>query len=261
MSGEVGYRVARGVALLTLSQPAKFNAMTLAMWRAIPVLAARAAADASVRVVLVQGEGQRAFCAGADISQFGSARTGADAAIAYDRDVGLAYAALTECPKPVVAAIAGICFGGGLGLAMACDIRLARADARFRIPAARLGLGYAYANVAMLERRVGLAAASDILFSARVVDAAEALRMAIVGAVFSADDFDAGVTDYVAAIAENAPLSLIAAKRALIEVQKPDALRDVAGANAAVAACFDSADYAEGQRAFAAKRKPAFVGS
>ena len=256
----LGYGVANGLATIVIDQTSKLNAMNFDMWRALPDLAARADADPAVRALVVTGAGERAFCSGADISQFGEKRSGEEAVAAYEEAVSAGLAALAGGEKPRIALIRGICFGGGLALALSCDLRLVAEGARFRVPAARLGLGYAYANVDMMVARIGPGATADILFSARIFDAPEALRLGVATHVWSADRFDAASGAYLADIAANAPLTLSAIKKALTEVARPQGDRDVAGVDAAVAACFASADYDEGRRAFVEKRAPEFRG-
>lgn len=257
----VRYEAEGGIARLVVDQPEKMNAMTYAMWSSLPDHVARAEADAAVRAIVVTGAGERAFCAGADISQFGDIRDGDDATRAYDEAYLGGCAALANASKPSIAVIRGVCFGGGVGLAMSCDIRLARADARFRVPAARLGLGYAYDGIAALVGRLGLGATADLLFSARIVDAPEAQRLGVVNVLFGQDSFEEEAAAYLAAIAGNAPLTLRAVKQALVALAQPEAGRDRSAADAAVAACFSSSDYKEGQRAFKEKRAPAFTGA
>ncbi|MEN9708935.1 MAG: hypothetical protein RIQ68_1343, partial [Pseudomonadota bacterium] len=175
----VDYEVRDGVARLTLHQPQKLNAMSFDMWSALPALVARAVADDKVRAIAVEGAGEKAFCSGADISQFGEKRSSEEAVAAYEEAVRGGLAALAEAQKPTLALIRGICFGGGLALAMSCDLRLVREGARFSIPAAKLGLGYAYNNLDFLVRRIGLGAAADIFYSARQLDAHEAQRLGL----------------------------------------------------------------------------------
>jgi enoyl-CoA hydratase/carnithine racemase len=255
---ELTYRAADGAAHIGIDNRARRNAMTLGMWRSVGDLVARAAADDAVRVIVLRGAGGEAFCAGADISEFAEVRTG-DNVLRYGEAVAAAEQALAHVEKPTLAVIEGICFGGGMALAMSCDLRLAADNARFRIPAARLGLGYSYAAVAALAGKLGRDAVADILFTARILAAAEAGRLGI-ARVVPAADLNAEAAETIAAIAENAPLTMRAVKRALVELGKPESHRDAARAEAAVAACFDSADYREGRTAFLEKRKPRFQG-
>ena len=252
----VDYTVQGGIARLVLHQPARLNAMSFDMWSALPDLVAQAVADERVRALAVEGAGDRAFCAGADISQFGEKRASEEAVAAYEVAVRSGLAALADCEKPTLALVRGICFGGGLALATSCDLRLVRTGARFSIPAAKLGLGYAYNNLDFLVRRIGLGAAADIFYSARQFDAAEAQRLGLASHVWSEDTFDQEAEAYLARMAANAPLTLRALAISFRELAKPEAVRDTARADAAVAACFASEDYAEGRRAFAEKRAP-----
>ena len=258
--GTVRYETENGIARLVLDQPQKMNAMSYEMWASLPDLVARAEADREVRAIVVAGEGGRAFCAGADISQFGEKRDSATETRAYDEAYLQGCAALVQAAKPTIALIRGICFGGGFGLAMSCDLRLARADSRFRIPAARLGLGYAYEGVRMLVAKLGFGPASDLLLSARIITGEEALRLGVVTALWGAESFEQEACDYLARIAGNAPLTLRALKHALSELTRPESERDIAAVEASIAACFSSTDYREGQRAFKEKREPAFTG-
>lgn len=255
------YDVRDGAAVLTLNQPAKMNAMTYDMWRSVPGLIEKAETDPAVRVVVLTGAGDKAFCAGADISQFGEKRTGEEAVKAYEAAVTAGMGAVSNAAKPVVARIKGYAFGGGLALALCCDLRIASSDSRFRIPAARLGLGYAFSNVEALVHRIGLGPASDLLLSARIVDGIEAERLGLVNKMWPVEDFAGKADEYIGAIAVNAPLTLRALKRALSETAKPKNERDRETVDALVAACFTSADYKEGQAAFKEKRTPNFTGA
>jgi len=255
------YTIEGAVARLTITQPARLNAITLAMWRSLPGLVARAEADGSARLIVVQGSGARAFSAGADISQFSQQRSAVEAVRDYEAAVAAAMAALANAGKPTIAHIRGLAFGGGLALALCCDLRLAAANARFRIPAARLGLGYAFTGVEALVARVGLDAAADVLLTARILEGQEAERLGLLTKCWTPEAFEAEADAYIAGIAANAPLTLAALKRALIECRKAPAQRDRAGVDALVEACFRSADYREGQAAFREKREPRFAGA
>ncbi len=246
-------------ARLIIANPAKRNAMNYAMWRAIPDLVAESEADPDIRCIVLTGAGEN-FSAGADISEFGERRSDAAASRAYDEAVKAANAALFNASKPTIALIRGICYGGGVGLALACDLRLASDDARFRIPAARLGLGYSLDNIQLVASRIGAAATADLLFSARVFDAAQAERDGIVRQVFPTDSFAAEAAEFVRLVAGNAPLTLAAVKAALVELAKPEGLRDTDRVREAVARCAASEDYAEGRKAFAERREPEFRG-
>ena len=257
--GQIGYETSHGIARLTLDQPEKLNAMSYDMWLSLAACIKRAEADEQIRVITLTGAGTKAFCAGADISQFQDKRNDPASVQAYEDAVTKAFTALLTANKPIIALIRGICFGGGLALALCCDIRVSDGAARMRIPAARLGLGYAYANIATMVHKIGVNAATDLLLSARIVDAREGQRLGLVNLIFD-EDFTPQAEAYVREIATNAPLTMRAIKTALHELSKPETQRDIATANALVQACFDSADYQEGQAAFAAKRQPEFQG-
>ena len=258
--GRVTLAVEDALATVALDQPARHNAMSLAMWRELQERVEEAVDDERVVAIVVTGAGERAFCSGADISEFGQNRSTPEAGLAYDHVVEAALDALRSVAKPTIAAIRGICFGGGLEIALCCDLRIASSDARFRIPAARLGLGYAYDNVALLADRLGTDAAAEILFTAETLDAEEARRLGILQRIFPYDGFtnDAGV--FAANVAGNAPLVLRAVKRALLEHAKPSGARNLAAVQAAVSRCLASADYREGQTAFRDRREPRFKG-
>ena len=249
-----------GVARIILNAPDKLNAMNLAMWLALGDLCLALAADDSLRVVTIEGAGDRAFAVGADISEFGTTRNSAEAAATYNAAVSRAEEAIEAMPVPTIALIRGFCIGGGLEIAMRCDLRLVREDAQFAITPAKLSLGYGYDGIALLERRLGHATTADLLFSARRMKADEALAKGICDRVFPANRFTDEARAYVTTLAGNAPLSIRAVKAALVDLAKPQAARDPSQARALALACFDSADYQEGQAAFAEKRPPRFGG-
>ena len=184
------------VGWIVFSNPAKFNALTYDMWRALPEALGRFDVDPAVRVVVLAGDGDKAFVSGADISQFEDARSTDDARGKYNQAVERAYHAPSLCAKPVVAKIRGICMGGGLGLAAACGVRLAADDAVFRMPAARLGLGYNFPGIRRFVHMIGAANTADIFYSARKFDAREALRMGFVSQVIPAAAFDRRFAEY-----------------------------------------------------------------
>jgi len=252
--------VADGVGWITFNHPARHNAMSLAMWTGLGVAAEAFALDPAVRVVVLRGAGGRAFVSGADISEFEAHRADAAQKQRYDEIAARGHRALAALATPVIAMIQGHCIGGGLALALSADLRIAAADARFAIPAARLGLGYDYRGVAALARLVGPSVAKDILFSARTLLADEALRLGLVNAVVDPDRLEEHVRQYAARVAGNAPLTVRAAKAAVQAFERYADAQDVPELARMVARCFDSDDYREGRRAFMAKRQPVFVG-
>lgn len=248
------------VGWIIFSNPARLNAMTYEMWQALPKAIAGFDADPAIRVIVLAGDGDKAFVSGADISQFEKARGTEEARNLYNRTVDEAYAAPTLCAKPVVAKIRGICMGGGLGIAASCDVRFAADDAVFRMPAARLGIGYGFTGMRRFVDVLGPMNAADIFFSARKFDAHDALRMGFVSRVISAAQLDAEVAEYCAMIGENAPLSLMTSKAGIREILKDPAARDLSAVQELIEACFASEDYREGRTAFMEKRKPNFKG-
>ena len=256
MTGTIELERRDHVAWLVINDEARHNAMSLAMWHSLAQHVHALEADPQVRVVVLRGAGHNAFVSGANISEFEQVRGSAQATEAYNAAVAAAQSALSNARMPVIAAISGICFGGGMGLALSCDIRYASQDARFRIPAARLGLAYAYDGVRALLQQLRPADLAEVLFAARIFSADQAQQAGMVNTL--CDDVFAHAEATAQAIAGNAPLSVAAAKRAMRDIlagqPESQAMRAMAEA------CFDSADYKEGRLAFAEKRAPVFQG-
>ena len=253
-------------ATITVSNPSKHNAITPEMWQALGEAFSAAERDPSVRVIELTGEGEQAFVSGADIGRFGQSATSAGEHAATERAATISapsnapYLLPLACSKPTVATIRGFCMGGGLGLAAACDIRLCADNAVFRMPAARLGIGYSFEGLGRVIDLIGPANASDIFLSARRFNAAEALRLGFVQQVLPLAEFAAASRAYLTLMAENAPLSLLAMKRSTRAWLQPAAERDMAAVKAAIAACMQSDDHREGKAAFMEKRTPNFQG-
>jgi enoyl-CoA hydratase/carnithine racemase len=258
--GTVHLAVDGAVARITLSNPSRYNAMSLAMWISLADSVATINADPNVRVVLLQGEGEKGFVSGADISEFENRRNSTVAVKSYDEAVAGAITTLTECPIPVVARIHGVCMGGGMSLASACDLRYSARSARFRMPAARLGLGYSAQGMRRMVEILGAARAADIFYTARSFDGVEAERIGFVHAAYDDAKLDEAVEHTVVAIVENAPLTIRTAKLAIRHsLPSPDE-QHVRSIDLAVQTCFESADYVEGRQAFMEKRPPRFIG-
>lgn len=258
--GRIHLSIDGGVARVVIDNPARHNAISLAMWQSLARHLEAAAAHPDVRVLVIRGAGGKAFAAGADISRFESERASKEASDAYNATSAQASELLAGFPRPTIAHITGYCIGGGLALALCCDLRFAETVSRFAIPAARLGLGYGLSGVKRLVDLVGGAAAMDIFFTARQLDAEEALRIGLVNAVLSPGNLEAHVDATVARICANAPLTVAAAKAAVRELAKPAAEQDRQAVDRMVAACFASEDFVEGRRAFLEKRPPRFRG-
>jgi enoyl-CoA hydratase len=250
-----------GVGYLIFNNPERHNAVSLEMWEAASGILEAFAADKDVRVVVLTGAGGKAFVSGADISKFESERSSKEAIDRYNVVVDQANTAIYEFPKPTIAMIRGYCIGGGVGLALCCDLRICSDNSKFGVPAAKLGLGYGFKGIKKLVDVVGPSFAKEIFYTARQFTAAEALQMGLVNRVLPAEELEKYVHDYAATISGNAPLTVNAVKYIVGEVLKDDSARDLKRCDDLVARCFASSDYIEGRKAFMEKRKPAFTGT
>lgn len=242
---------------VTLNRPAKRNCVSLTMWRELAAIFTELGGHRGVRAIVLTGAGGN-FCSGADISEFRAVRATAAAAASYEGAVDAATHAIRDCPKPTIARISGYCVGGGCGLALACDFRIADATARLGIPAARLGIVYGLTDCRLLVALVGLANAKRMLYTGEIFSAREAEAMGLVG--IPDDDIEKATRDFAERLAANAPLSIAGSKLILNGVAFDEVERRHAAIDEAIATAAESRDYREAARAFIAKRAPTFRG-
>ena len=248
------------VGWIVFNQPAKKNAINDAMWRGIPEAMARYDADPEVRCVAFRGMGTEAFASGADISEFAKIRAERASVAKYDDLLDRVLHSIQGSMKPSVAMIYGYCFGGGVEIALACDLRYCGASAQFSIPAAKLGLAYNVEGHKRLLETVGHARAREIMFLGGRYKAEEALDMGLVHRVLPDGSLEQYVDEALEILAQNAPLSIANTKTILEEYAKSVGAPDHERMRAAMERCARSEDYREGRRAFMEKRKPAFKG-
>jgi enoyl-CoA hydratase/carnithine racemase len=251
--GRVGYVI--------FNNPERRNAVSLEMWEATARILEDFGKDDDIRAVVLTGAGDKAFVSGADISKFESERASVEATRAYDVKTAAAFNSIYEFPKPTIAMIRGYCIGGGVGLATCCDLRVCSENSKFAVPAAKLGLGYAYAGLKRLVDIVGQSFAKEIFYTARQFDAQEAYAMGLVNRVVPEAELEAYVRSITDMICANAPLTIKAVKFTVGEILKDESKRDATRVEQMVEACFASRDYTEGRTAFMEKRKPLFTGS
>lgn len=245
---------------ITFNDPARHNAVSFDMWAGLSAALEAFEKDPDIRSVVLTGAGEKSFISGANISQFGALRTSREEVDEYERVSESAQVGLRRFPKATIARVNGYCIGGGAGIALSCDIRVASTDAIFAIPAARLGLGYRFSALQTLVRVVGTANALEIMLTASKMSATEAKERSIVNVVVDSSALDATVDEYLTKINANAPLTMRASKHMIDLLASQRADIDIEAMKEMVRACYASDDYQEGKAAFAEKRQPRFVG-
>ena len=248
------------IGWITFNNPERRNAVSLAMWEALADIVRDFESDKAIRVIVLKGAGDRAFVSGADISEFEEKRSSPETTRTYNDASGKATVALKHVGKPTIAMIRGFCIGGGVSVALSCDMRIASEGAKFGVPAAKLGLGYEAEGVRKLMDVVGPSFAKEIFFTARQFTAQEAVAMGLVNRLVPDGQLETYVRDYAVTIAANAPLTVASIKTIVGEVAKDESARDMVLCQQVVDRCFNSEDYVEGRSAFMAKRKPIFTG-
>lgn len=246
------------IATVTLSQPGKLNAMTMPMYETLGRIMDALSADEGVRCVVLRGAGDRAFCPGSDITEFGETRTGKDQVRDYARITNAAILKVRECRHPTIALIKGVCVGGGMEIASLCDIRICGESCRFGIPINRLGLTVDYDELIMLTDLIGKRRTLEMLLEGQIFGAAEAVRIGLVTRAVADEEVEDNVYATAEHIAETAPLVNRLHKKFLRRLDDPRPLTQEEREEAF--SCFETDDYRIGQAAFAEKTKPRFVG-
>lgn len=253
-------RVKDGVGYITFNNPEKHNAVSIEMWDALEQILDGFRSSKDIRVIVLNGAGGKAFVSGADISKFDKERSSKEAVLSYNKRTQKVYENLETFPKPTIAMIDGYCIGGGLNLAVCCDIRICSEKSKFAMPAAKLSLGYPFSSIKRLFDVMGPGMAKHFMFTAEKISASEALACGLVQKLVSEESIDSYVKDYALNIANNAPLTIKAMKQIGVEISKNSDERDLLLCEKLASACFDSEDYKEGRKAFMEKRKPNFQG-
>jgi enoyl-CoA hydratase/carnithine racemase len=259
-TGEIVVAREGSVACLRIRNPARRNAMSASMWRAVKSITGELRADRDIRVVVVRGDGDRAFSSGADLSEFDTQRSDATSGATYDELVESACTSLQELAQVTIALVRGCCVGAGNSLAASCDFRIASADAFFALPAARLGLGYDPRGIVRLVRVYGGAAARLLVLGGARLDAVRAHQLGAVDLLAPPGEVEALARGFIESVSHNAPLTIRAAKAALAALAPGVDESRLAQSLALAKNADESADYAEGRAAFAAKRPPRFEG-
>ena len=252
--------IKEGVGYITFNNPEKHNAVSLEMWEQLGKMINELEKDKNIKVVVLKGAGGKSFVSGADISKFDKDRSTKVQVSNYNKKTSEIYARIENFPKPTIAMIEGYCIGGGLNLAVCCDIRICSEKSLFAMPAAKLSLGYPFTSIKRLFDIMKPGMSKHLMFSADKINSHEALSCGLIQKVVKDHELENFVNKYALRIANNAPLTLKAMKQIGIEVLKNSEERDLNLCEKLVSQCFDSDDYKEGRKAFMEKRKPIFKG-
>ena len=245
---------------ITFNDPQRHNAISFDMWDHLPRALDAFNEDPDIRSVVLTGAGERAFVSGANISQFEDLRTSSSAVDEYERVAEVAQLAIQNFPKPLIARINGYCIGGGVNIALCCDMRIASDVSTFAVPAARLGLGYRFSAIQNLVRASGMANALEIFLTAARYSAADAREKGLIHVCCPKEELDSTLQTYLDKINSNAPLTMAAGKFMIRAVSDRLSEIDMDVMRERILECFASEDYQEGKRAFAEKRQPRFRG-
>jgi len=248
------------IGRIIFNNPERHNAVSFEMWESASTMLSDFLEDDDVRVIVLSGAGGKAFVSGADISKFESERATHEAVLKYNAKTAEVYNGINQASKPTIALIQGHCIGGGLGLAVACDLRYCTERSKFGLPAAKLGLGYPYEGLKRLSNIVGVGFAKEITYTGSIYDSAAALDMRLVSKILPDDELEDFVLQQAQTIAGNAPLTVGAMKNIYNNVSREPQDRDLETCQKMVDQCFASEDYIEGRKAFMEKRKPEFKG-
>ena len=259
MSGDILYEITDGIGRITFNRPQARNAFTFQMYERLAEICAQAENDLAVKVLLLTGAGEKAFAAGTDISQFQDFST-AEHALEYESRIERVLTALENCRVPSIAAIAGVCTGGGFSIAGCCDLRIGAANARFGVPIGRtLGNCLSISNYVRLVALLGPARVKDIIFTARLIEAEEARKIGLLGEVLpNYETLQSRATELARTVASQAPLTLQVTKEALRRIKEkmsPEDDREL------ILKCYMSNDFREGMDAFLNKRPPKWTGT
>jgi enoyl-CoA hydratase/carnithine racemase len=244
------------IARIRLHRPDRRNAMSQAMWRAVPDLCARIAATSEVLVVVVEGSDGH-FCAGADIGEFETVYRDREATRDYSDAIQAGLKALVALDRPTIAALRGAAIGGGLALALSCDLRFCADDAFLAVTPAKLGILYGFVETQRLVQTIGPARAKDLLFSGRRVACVEALAMGLIDRLVEPQRLEATISAYASELAHLSQYAIRGEKSAIDAIAR-GVDRESPGFRALIEQAAAGEDFAEGRSAFLAKRAPRF---